>query len=214
MDYKEEIRKRKEEEARLDAIGLRFFEKLDCSKIDEARKKVNELLADDRFPYIRESVYRIFHHSFKMYHLREYGFQILAELFRPLGFTCPELDWEGKWIDSVLAEYRTWGLSNEMNRAVEDLYKTVFTLDRNDPDKWYEDLRQLSASFFLIQHVTIGTLNAMDLVKNKTFLVFEKPRSLHWDEALLMDAWDSLSSVRFDSEYRQKVKEILESKAL
>lgn len=213
--------RRKAEEARLDEIGLRFFKNIDCSKIDAARQNIGTIIEEKEFPYLRESVYRVFHQSYKMYYLREYGFRILAELFRPLGFEKPFVSNYGfnqkgasEWVDGVLGEFRSWGFEAIMNQTVEDLYKTTFTMERNLPSKWYDDTRQLTSSFFMIQNVAIGSLNAMDRIKNKTFLLYEEPRGLDWDEALFMEAWESLSRLRYSAEYRREAKRILDEREL
>jgi hypothetical protein len=98
---------REEQERRDLDTALRFFESIDFSKLDEAKTNVGELLSDKfetGFPQVRERTYRVFHHSFKMYHMRDIAFSLVVEMLRPLGFRV-EKDWdEETWMGHVVKE--------------------------------------------------------------------------------------------------------------
>lgn len=192
-------RTRSEEQER--SRCLEYFRRLDFNRVDASLQKAQELAAD---PWMTvDSVYRIFHHSFKMYsrfHQATYLYvsYMLQPVYHHASFVhkTKECDNENVAFDQVIYELDYWFVDPILLNFMKVVKDVKFTLDRNDKEFWFADARDLVSAYFMAQNVCLSTLTALQRMgQKKGFLWAEKPVVLDGHDSLFLEAWDGLGLV-------------------
>jgi len=180
---------------------LEFFQRLDFAKVEVALEKAKTLAAD---PWASiDSVYRIFHHSFKMYprfHNTTYLYltYMLEPIYHHMSFVhkTKECDEENIAFDQVIYELDFWYVDPILLNFVKTTRDVKFSLDRNEKELWCADARDLVSAYFLAQSVCFATLNSLSKIgKKEGFFWAEKPVVLDPQESLFLESWEGLGTV-------------------
>jgi hypothetical protein len=204
---------------------LEFFQRLDFGKVDAALEKARALAAD---PWVSiDSVYRILHHSFKMYpRFHDATYRYITYMLEPFYHHAhfvhktKECDPENVAFDQIIYELDYWYVDPILLSFIKTTKDVKFTLDRNEEKLWSADARNLTAAYFMAQSVCISTLEALQRMgKKEGFLYAEKPVALEHHDALFLETWEGLGSVlRYaawrheDSDVENEIKAILLTK--
>jgi hypothetical protein len=177
------------ERRRREAPGrvLEFFRALDLAAIGPVLQEAHERR---RLLDIRDSVYRIFHSSWKMYYLREDAVELARMMFTPLGWKPTGADDVASLVDAM----RQWRLDEIFVDNFERTTATVWSQERNATDAWREDARQLVAGFVVVREVALSTLEAMDRMRRGDGFLFHPREALDPTDALFLEVWTCVGS--------------------
>ena len=121
-----------------------------------------------------EVAYRCFYNSFKMYRLREYVIE-MAEILMSLAKQSPV---KHQFSKQLMDEFKYLRFDDVLEKSLEQILGTNFSMGRNDSQAWFEDSQKLFASYFLFmkacdyflsfcERIVAGTRR----IKNKLILV-------------------------------------------
>jgi len=160
---------------------LEFFETLDLAAVKPALNAAEQMWAP------RDSVYRIFHHSWKMYGLRADAIELVSLMLSPLGWNpAPDDVCEPS---GLVAQLRRWNLHETFVETIERTTKTVSSKERNAIELWREDAQQLVAGAMLTHEVATATLVAMDRMTRGEGFLFQPQEALDSTDALFLEVW-------------------------
>lgn len=185
------------------ARTLAFFRALDFSRLDAALQMAHEPSAAVN---LRDHVYRIFHSSWKMYHLRDAALEFAHAMLLPVGANI------GTGRDparTLAASMRRWHLDETLIDMFERTASTQWSKNRGAPDKWRQDARQLVAGFTVVREVALATLEAMDRMRKGDGFLFHPKAPLDPTDALFLEVW---TDVGFGLRYLLFENEDLEDK--
>ena len=217
---KKKARSNEQEQARC----LEFFKRLDFSKVEAAYQKALDLSAD---PWTAvDGVYRVFHHSFKMYtRFNDATYRYLTYMLEPLYHHAhsihktKECDNANIAFDQVIYELDYWYMHSFLMSFVKASKDAKFTLARNEKELWCADARDLTSTYFFARQICLSTLETMRAMgKKEGFLWLEKPVILSEDESLFLETWESVGSVlrygawRNDPKLEDEIRAIISEK--
>jgi hypothetical protein len=167
---------------------LEFFRAFEPSAVGPALASAREVVDRAR---VRDSVYRIFHRSFKMYRLRDVALELVEAMLAPVGFRQSA---EALAPETIVEALRRWSFDELFVDLVAAMARTRFTKERNEPTAWAEDARQLAAGLLVIREVSLASLEAMlRMTRGEGFLFHEL--ALDPTDALFLETWAPLGLV-------------------
>lgn len=196
--------------------AIEFFTKLDLSKIDETLSFFRD--ADE----VQDRTYRIYHHSFKMYHFRYTAFLLFSKVLALVGDNFPVQDTDSKTEDvmfsTIIGRLEYWSLDEELITILKELLAAKFDLEKqHDDGRWVRDTKILTSGYFLAKEVTLALLLSLKDVKEQKAGFLWEPGLLNTHDALTLEVWNSLGSAfRYNSknidEILEKCRQIIRSK--
>ena len=135
---------------------------------------------------LRDSVYRIFHTSFKMYDLRDAALELAAAMFVPLGMKVPPTK------SALVGEMRRWHLNETFVEIFAGVASTQWSEERNAPLLWRADAIQLAAGFTIVHEVVHASLEAMNRLRRRDGFLFHPKDLLDATDALFLEVWTSI----------------------
>jgi hypothetical protein len=157
-----------------------FFEAFDPRSVERAQREAAEAL---ELHDLRDSVYRIFHVSFKMYRLRDAAVELAAAMFVPLGTKVRPTK------SAIVREMRRWHLDETFIEIFAGVASTDWSEERNAPLHWRADATLLAAGFTIVHEVALASLESMNRLRRRDGFLFHPEEPLDATDALFLEVW-------------------------
>lgn len=172
---------------------LDFFTRLDPELIHTEQLRLHNY---GETTTVCDSVYRVFHHSFKMYGFRPSRY--VEHMLRPLGY-----DFEGgaspadplaPYGMTVLTTLAEWGVSDVFLDLIRPAQTIRWSFDRNKHENWIEDARVILSATLTAREVSSACLAAMDRMVHGTGFLWDVKREYFLDDvdAMFLEVWEGL----------------------
>jgi hypothetical protein len=163
-----------------------FFTNINQKRINKAKMLLKELSKD------KDVYYRIMHHSYKMYWLKEYSIQLLNEIIS----LCDQKEFKAQNNYELIEKLLSMGFSQILLNIVISILNTNFTSRRNKVDLWANDAIVLAGTFSILKEYLLFIIQfSQDLLNNVNILQTDR-NTLLPHEAGFMDIWLPIRPLR------------------
>lgn len=184
-----------------DGIISEWFKRLNQEKINQVKTRSEKIFNN------MDTYYRVYHHSFKMYWMRDYSFQLFHLLNYLVGQDFnPNFD-EANFDDLM---EKTNLYSFVLQKTMKKMEEIPFTMEQNEPDLWYQDSAHLLGSMLLLKKTLEAFIQFSQDFLDKKGLFYRESKTLHDYEALVIDCYKPIHDLRG---LREKA-ELIESEVL
>lgn len=160
----------------------------------ESKESLKNIIEDD------EVAYRCFYNSFKMYRCRDY----VIEMAKMLISLAEQKKFECQTNEELIKKFEELEFDDVLVRSLKKNLGTLFAMNRNDPQAWFDDSETLLSGYTLFIKACDYLIRFCERIKNKDcFFQYSRNEgrgSLTWDEAGAMMVWGGISFLRTSSD--------------
>lgn len=180
----------------------KWFSTLTKEKVDSVKSITKKVVGN------KDLYYRAYHHSFKMYWMRDAS----MELYQALNYLIGQEDKLEIKEASELMKYN-FLYSFVLQKNMERVKDIEFVTYCNEQNLWTQDAINLMGSMMLLQQTIESFVKFSEDFLNKEGLLFREDRTLRDYEALVIDCYNPLSNLRGLREDANKIEELIKSYA-
>lgn len=157
-------------------------------------EKIKKELSDKNYLEQKNQLnYRFFHHSFKIYWLREEIVNKVSQLLQLLNFKT-----DGLSHNQILDLAMEAKLNHLIVDMLVDMANRVFCSDRNKQSHWVEDGSKLFGYFHILEQSLLSTIAVIEKNQKSEGIIFGDGNTISWDEGTFIYLWKPLNLIRYN----------------
>lgn len=192
-----QLREHRNEDAKKEQYN-KCVEYLKWAQTSKAKKVVNEIkqeLSEKNYvDHINQLNYRFFHHSYKVYWLREHVIKKAHQLLRLLNLQC------GTDPEEIIKFCIDQKINEKIVAILLDTADRVFTNDRNKETSWITDGSRLFGNFTILEKSILSLIKFIEETQKGNGVIFGKGKALTWDEGTIIYLWKPLNMIRYNTD--------------
>lgn len=169
---------------------LNWIQTADAKKVIEDIKK--ELNDPNYKNSLNELNYRFFHHSFKVYWMRDHIIKKAHQLLRLLNIKSGDLP------DEVIQSCIDNDINQLINMILLDTAERFFTMNRNNNNAWVMDGPKLFGNFLILEKSVQSLISFMEETQKQKGVIFGDGNIIGWDEGTIIYLWKPLNLIRWN----------------